>query len=236
MVKKADTVAKRWDELVNTGPGIELAARLKEFEEKARADVVEEKIDANVLATLPDLVDPTIVSWILDPKSFVDQAVQTAFVKTGLDPKNPIHWTILVYLFAFVHFGKWPGRGRRREWTRQKYAQLHNDFQSIRNQKPTISSVEVCRILKKRHGDRYRSSAERLDKEVKKAYNPQFNTALARFVDMMLSIEKAVRLKQGLTWSPDDEAEARNRTVKLLQERRGRQKAISSAPTTSIAN
>jgi hypothetical protein len=87
----------------------------------------------------------------------------------------------------------------------------------------------VCKILKKRHGDRYGSSAERLDKEVKKAYDPKFNTTLAPFVDMNLLIERAVFLKQGRTWSPEVEVEKRHIILKFLQEQRGRQKAKASA-------
>jgi hypothetical protein len=233
MAKKTDTVAKRWEELIGSGVAVKAVADLKKFEENIDADVVEKKIDPTVVATLPDLED---VSWILDAKSLVGQSVNKAFAQAGLDPKNPIHWKILVYLFAFAHFGQWPGRGRQREWTGQRYAQLKSDFQKVRDEKPTISSIEVCRILKKRHGDRYGCSAERLDKEVKKAYDPKFNTTLAPFVDMSLLVEKAVFIKRGLTWSQNVEAEKRNIILKFLQELRGRQKAKARAPATSNGN
>jgi hypothetical protein len=226
MVKKLDTVTKRWDELISSGVAAKAIADLKKLDENIDADVTETKIDPAAFATLSDFED---VSWILDAKSLLGKAVHTAFAQAGLDPKIPTHWTILVSLFAFAHFGQWPGRGRRREWTGQRYAQLKNDFQKIRDEKPTISSIEVCKILKKRHGDRYGSSAERLDKEVKKAYDPKFNTTLAPFVDMNLLIERAVFLKQGRTWSPEVEVEKRHIILKFLQEQRGRQKAKASA-------
>jgi hypothetical protein len=83
MVKRADSVAKRWDELVSSGIGVQLAARLKKLEEEVGAD-------AN--ATVPDWVDPPAVAFSLNTSKIADQAVTTAFDKAGLDSQNPIHW------------------------------------------------------------------------------------------------------------------------------------------------
>ena len=57
MIKKADTVAKRWDELVSSGIGKKLATSLQEFEEKIDTEVSKEKIDiTDVIATLRDSI------------------------------------------------------------------------------------------------------------------------------------------------------------------------------------
>jgi hypothetical protein len=234
MIKKADTVAKRWDELVSSGIGKKLATSLQEFEEKIDTEVSNEKIDiTDVIATLRDSVGPTIVPFSLNPSKITDRAVITAFDKAGLDPKNPIHWNFLVYLFALAHFGKWPGRGRPLEWKGERYTQLQRDFDRIRNEKPTIASIEVCRVLKKRYPDRYSEpSPERLDKEVKRAYDPRFNPDIALFIWVMLKAFEQAHLKRGLPWGPEVEAETMKEILAGLQKRKERQKTSRAGVQT----
>jgi hypothetical protein len=190
--------------LVNSGFGVELASALKRIEERIGRDAIEEKLDAGVIG-----MDPTIVPFNLDPSKIADRAVVTAFDKAGLDPKNPMHWNFLVYLFAFAHFGKWEGRrGRPLEWKGERYDQLQRDFDRIRKEKPTIASIEVCRLLKKRHPDKYSEpSPERLAKEIKKAYDPRFNPNMAVFLSVMIKALEEGYLRNGLRWSPEVEAE-----------------------------
>jgi hypothetical protein len=242
MIKKADTVAKRWDELVSSGIGKKLATRLQEFEEKIDTEVSKEKIDtevskekidiADVIATLRDSVGPTIVPFSLNPSKIADRAVITAFDKAGLDPKNPIHWNFLVYLFALAHFGKRRGRGRPPEWKPERYTQLQRDFDRIRNEKPTIASIEVCRLLKKRHPDRYSPSPERLDKAVKRAYDPRFNPDIAAFMWVMLKAFEQAHLKRGLPWGPEGEAETMKEILAFLQKLKERQKTSRAGVQT----
>jgi hypothetical protein len=238
MIKKADTVAKRWDDLVSSGVGKELATSLQEFEEKIDTEVSKEKIDiADVIATLRDSVGPTIVPFSLNPSKITDRAVITAFDKAGLDSKNPIHWNFLVYLFALAHFGKLRGRGRPPEWKGERYTQLQRDFDEIRNEKPTIASIEVCRALKKRHAGRYKLSAERLDKEVKRAYDPRYNPDIAVFTWVMLKAVGEAHIKRGLAWGPDVEAETLKGIITSLRKRKERQKTSrASAETASVKN
>jgi hypothetical protein len=84
MVKKLDTVTKRWDELISSGVAAKAIADLKKLDENIDADVTETKIDPAAFATLSDFED---VSWILDAKSLLGKAVHTAFAQAGLIQK-----------------------------------------------------------------------------------------------------------------------------------------------------
>jgi hypothetical protein len=222
MVKKADTVAKRWAEVVNSGWSAKLSAGLQELTEKFGPDAFAVIPDWN--EDLPKWVDPTIAIFRLNPSSPLDQAVRTAFDKAGLDPKHPVHWKLLVNMFAWAHFGERPARGRPKEWTGEKLAELMHDFSRIRYEKPTIAEIAVCRLLKKRHPAKYGSetgepSPGRLTKEVKRAFDPKFNPWLAAVVTIAIESFKAAQLKKGLVWNPEVEAENKKRFLKVFVER-----------------
>jgi hypothetical protein len=232
MVKKADTVAKRWAEAVNSGIGADLSAGLQKLTKKFGPDALAVIPDWN--EDLPKWVDPTIAIFRLNPSSPFDQAARTAFDKAGLDPKHPVHWKLLVGMFAWAHFGERGRRGRRRDWTDERYVRLFNHFFEIRKEKPTISCIQVCRLLKKRHPAQYgepggKPSAERLDKEAKKAFDPNFNPMLAHFSILMLEIEKVVHLKKGLEWGPDIEAETIKTIHKIVKEQRNPKKDVPAS-------
>ena len=150
-------------------------------------------------------------------------------IKQVLDPKNPIHWNFLVYLFALAHFGKWPGRGRPLEWKGERYTQLQRDFDRIRNEKPTIASIEVCGVLKERDTliDIVSLPQTRLDKEVKRAYDPRFNPDIAAFIWVML---KAFEQSASKTWSSvgsEVEAETMKEITRRSTEAKGKSENIA---------
>jgi hypothetical protein len=142
----------------------------------------------------------------------------------------------MVYLFALAHFGEWRGRraGRPQEWTNERYAQLQRDFDSIRKEKPAISSIEVCRRIKKRYPERYKKqSPARLDKEVKNAYDPRFNPQIGAFMGLMLKAFEEAHLKRGLAWGPDVEAATLKEMLKFLQERKFRKHAAATRTSSN---
>src|ERR1700722_5320884 len=197
MAKTTDTVAKRFASLLSSGIGARLSAQVK-----AR----EKKIDPDANIDLPEWADPTMAVLTLNSSSILEQAAITAFKKADLDPKDSIHWWALVILFSWAHFGKWPGPGRPTKWTSKKYEELLRNFYKIRNEKPAISAIQVCRILKTRHTIKYDgTSAGRLAKEVKKAQDPKFNPSLAHLLETMMKAARADYQRQNLSWSPDVE-------------------------------
>jgi hypothetical protein len=218
MAKEADTVAKRLAELFTGGLGARLSARLKTLEQELgpAANVVIP--DGN--AVLPAWVDPIITIFSLNPSSTFDQAVLN---------KNPVHWKLLVTLFSWAHFGKWRSRGRPLKWTGEKYSQLLHEFSKIRNEKPTVPDIEVCRLLKKRRPDRYtQQSAERLAKEVKKAQDPKFNPALAHLLNMLREVTKVDYQRLKLDWSAEVEASKRKEFLESVLKRAGAKKRLKA--------
>ncbi len=221
MAKSNDTVKKRLAELFSSGLGAEVSARVKEVEKEIG-------LDANIVPA--DWVDPTMVALTLNPSSVFDQAAITAFNKAGLDSKDPIHWRLLMILFSWAHFGKWPGPGRPPKWTGKRYSQLLHDFSTIRNEKSTIPDIEVCRILKKRHREKYdKSSADRLAKEVKRAQNPKFNPLLTQFLEIMLIGAKMDHRRKNIPWNPDVEAEKTRRYLELILKVSGPKKRVKAS-------
>ena len=206
MTKTTDTVAKRLAQLFDSGVGAKVSARLKE---------VEKEIGPDASVVLPDFADPTMAILTLDPSSTFDQAAITAFNKAGLDPKDPIHWRLLVILFSWAHFGKWRFRGRPPEWI-TRHEQLLHDFYTIKNEKGEIKDIAVCRILRKRYSDRYAQSAERLAKEVKRAQDPKFNPTLAHLLKIFVSAEKRDYQRKNIEWSSAIEAEKKSNYLEML--------------------
>jgi hypothetical protein len=146
--------------------------------------------------------------------------VATVFASAGLDPKNPFHWRFLFECFCWVHSRPQGKPGRPRKWS-QNYSQLTRDFALVRKEKPAISNVEVCRIMKKRWPDRYgrpdeSPSAERIAKEVKKSQNPKFDPALRAALDNLLGLVRQDFDERGLEWNADTEAQKSKRWLELL--------------------
>jgi hypothetical protein len=217
MAKTTDTVAKRLAELFNSGLGAKVSAGVKELEKKIGPD-------ANIV--LPDWAEPTMDALTLNPSSIFDKAAITAFTKAGLDPKDAIHWKVLIIMFSWAHFGKWPGRGRPPMWIKRQ-EQLLRDFYTIKNEKGDIKVIPVCRILKTRYPSRYTQTAERLAKEVARARDPKSNPSLAYLLEIMIEAEKRDHLRQNIDWSPTIEAEKRKAYLEMVLSLRLRKKTAA---------
>jgi len=122
-----------------------------------------------------------------------DKPIKTAFRKAGLDEKNPLHWRILIWMFARAHFGPTPKLGARRVWTADKYCDLLSDFAQVKSRNRQLGVSGVCRqLLKKRLYGRGKKplTVERLRKAYAEARNPKYNVFIAtQLVEKLLQLQ-----------------------------------------------
>ena len=71
-----------------------------------------------------------------------DKVMIKTFEKFGLDPANPYHWRRLLGHLCDVVYVR--GRGRPKKWDAQRQAHLLADFDSKKEQYPSLTELGVC--------------------------------------------------------------------------------------------
>jgi hypothetical protein len=99
-----------------------VARKRKSLKERAREafDRARPGDDLRTLLEIPrDWTDERVRAICADEALTLrsgDAVLRAAFKKTGLDPRNPLHWRRLLVSFAEVHFPKSAPRGARPQW------------------------------------------------------------------------------------------------------------------------
>jgi hypothetical protein len=142
-------------------------------------------------------------------------AVELAFTKANLDPKNPLSWRLLLELFCWAHFGDKKTRGAPGKWTAERYCRLLRDFDRKKSSNVTLSDYRVCEFLSRQPQYRMKNgkplTAGRLMKVFKEAKDPKFNVNLQFLVDETIEALRKISRERGLIF--EDETELRKRLI-----------------------
>jgi hypothetical protein len=82
------------------------------------------------------------------PGSPLDDAIAIAFVRSGLNVRDPLHWKLLLGLFCLAHFAEWPKPAAHKLWTSARLQELDEHIAAIESRHPDFSDVAVARTLK----------------------------------------------------------------------------------------
>jgi hypothetical protein len=154
--------------------------------------------------------------------SQIDRPVRAAFQKAGLDQKNPLHWRVLMWMFAQSYFGPKP---LSKHWTANKYCELIYDVEQLKT-KRKLKDRSACENIAKR--GYYKNGTkplgkERLRKALREARSPKFNGVLAAAVMAGLQKMRLVYAARNETVTPEIERrcekEITKRILKQISER-----------------
>jgi hypothetical protein len=123
-------------------------------------------------AGIRDAAAPVAITLnVAEPSS---ATIAKAFEKANLNYKNPIHWRLLMFCFAWAHFGE-RGQGRPPTWTPSRYRQLLKDYHTVvkANQAHEKSDKRACEMIKQRFKGRYDFSPRHMTKLLTKAREAQ---------------------------------------------------------------
>lgn len=145
---------------------------------------------------------------VKDPK---DRAILSAFSHSRLDPRNPLHWRILLQSFAHAHFGKAKTKPKK---DAADFWQIYSDCVLIKVEawkagKTLKTQTDVAKALQ-RHPilkNKYPGNVDNIRKLIRKAENPKYNIAL-RYPDTpdFLKLARAVHEDEGGVWTAEVEA------------------------------
>ena len=140
-----------------------------------------------------------------------DQPVALAFKKAGLDPKNLIHWRILLSFFCHAFFGSTRKRGAPRTWTAREYARLLQDADQVKVRHPDFSRENVYITISKQGKFKKKNGQPlapgRIKTALREARNPDYNASLAAYLQDAVQKSRISYQQQGKFWSPKIEAE-----------------------------
>jgi hypothetical protein len=135
----------------------------------------------------------------------MDRPIRAAFKKAGLDETNPIHWHILLALFARAHFGPKAKRGAPTQWTSTRYCQLLYDAHQVKKQHPNFSINATCKSLLKKQAywrQGRKLSMERLRKALREAKQPKYNAILKSSIERRVAMMRDRHLQANVEWTP----------------------------------
>jgi hypothetical protein len=171
----------------------------------------------------PDWNDPIVhelvagVALKLGSGSPFNAAIELAFKKANLDPKNPLSWRLLLGQFCWAHFGDTKSRGAPEKWNADRYCQLLRDFDRKKSSNAALSDDRVCEFLGRQPQYRMKNgkplTADRLMRVLKKAQDPECNAGLKFGVDRTIEAARYICEQRGLGWSSEHEAHMRKRMV-----------------------
>jgi hypothetical protein len=129
-----------------------------------------------------------------------DMPIRTAFRKAGLDETNPLHWRILIWMFARAHFGPKPKLGTPQIWTADRYCELLYDFAQVKSRSSHLTDSAVCRVLltKKSYGRPGKQiKLDRLRKALREARSPKHNDFIATQLARKLLQQQSSAMESG---------------------------------------
>jgi hypothetical protein len=146
-----------------------------------------------------------------DPES--DPFLKLAFEAADLDPQDPFAWKILLRLFAVAHFpSKRKTRGRKAEWTSERWCRLLSDYDQVRRENPNANDTKICEKIIKRFNARYGEiGAETVRRNLAHAKNPVRNTEIAEYAEAISEIIESEMYKRDLDFSV---SEVKSRSVR----------------------
>jgi hypothetical protein len=172
----------------------------------------------------PDWDDPIMhelvarVALTLGSGSPFNAAIEVAFKKANLDPKNPLSWRMLLEMFCWAHFGDMKSRGAPEKWNADRYCQLLGDFDRKRSSNTALSDDRVCDFLGQEPQYRMKNgkplTADRLMRVLKEAQDPECNVHLKSGVD-----EAIAALRRFGDWSPEREIRIRQKLIEQNRQR-----------------
>jgi hypothetical protein len=143
--------------------------------------------------------------------AIADKPVAAAFVASGLNPKNPIHWRMLISLFSWAHFEDRRGRGRPPEWSDRRYCRLLQDVDRMQVKHPEFSMSSIFDNLGKKPAYKNKKgnqlSGGRLKTAYREACDPAHNRLLATWLLKEIQRLRADYHHEGRNWSSEIEAE-----------------------------
>ena len=111
----------------------------------------------------------------------IDAPIKAAFAAANLDPDDPLHWNVLMFLLSWAHFGDRRRRGAPTKWDSVRLSKLISDFNELKGSKPALSTNRVLGLLGKKADYQTKKgpiSPNRLAKLLKEASDPTRNELL----------------------------------------------------------
>jgi hypothetical protein len=153
------------------------------------------------------------LSFSVHPGNPGDDAIATAFAKSGLNVRNPLHWKLLLTLFCLAHFGEWPKRAAERLWTSARLEKLYKHVVQIESRRSQslapLGNTAIADILKKTKKDTYGDfTIEYLRERIRDARQSrkEFDDLLQRHLKTMRVVYEGV----GVKWTSEVEAKITN--------------------------
>ena len=199
--KKNKTGLQRFNKLVSLVLGADHAKDLNKLRKYLS--------DQNALQ-LEDTELDSAASLRLRP-SF-EEPIQRAFAKAKLNPDDQIYGRILLMLLCWSVFPPENSAGRGPVWTGQKYCQLLRDEYKLEYATRKRSRSEISRELKG-----YSQSGGTLEKQLKRARDPEYNSVLKFHVGRGLSFIREGYEERDCEWPPVDLEFVEQRISKLTQ-------------------
>jgi hypothetical protein len=138
------------------------------------SDTVQRELSWDDAWERPEIIVPLLHELFSLTEHPGDAPLMKAFARAKLNPKDPVHWRVLLHFLAYALFGG-RGRGHPTQWDSMRLAKLLSDFNELR---PDLKDESKFVLLRKR--DEYKTkkgpiSTNYLRRLLKKARDPAFN-------------------------------------------------------------